>query len=261
MSVRDRVFQVAEKLLETKQFDQITFAEIADSADVHWTTVRRYFGNKENMRVWLKEKQTNMKEVFTDTRTLIIEAGTRVFSVKGYVNSSLDKVAYEAGMTKGAVYWHFSSKQDLFLTILEHNLTQQLKVLPSQIDRILTADNPEIALTNWLKSQFDFIELDEGSSRLFLEFVVSSREPEIHKKLQVIHGKIISGVGIYLGEMQKKGLITNELNPESISVTIDALMKGILIEYIIDSTHFKTKPIFETISKVLLNGIAPIKAP
>ena len=62
MSVRDRVFQVAEKLLETKQFDQITFAEIADSADVHWTTVRRYFGNKENMRVWLKEKQTNMKE-------------------------------------------------------------------------------------------------------------------------------------------------------------------------------------------------------
>ncbi|SOC06343.1 TetR family transcriptional regulator [Ureibacillus xyleni] len=257
MSVREKVFQEAEKLLEKKPFDQITFAEIAELAGVHWTAVRRHFGNKEEMRNWLQEKQSTMNETFTDTRTRIIEAGTKTFSVQGYWNASLDKVAAEAGMTKGAVYWHFSSKQDLFLAILEHNLTQQLKVLPLQIEKILSSNNPEEALTSWLKLQFNFFDQEEGSSRLFLEFVTSSREPEIHHKLQMIHSKIIEGVGVYLGEMQKKNLITSEVNAESLSITIDALMKGILIEYIIDPTHFKSKSIFETISSVLWNGIIP----
>lgn len=257
MSNRKKVFQVAEKLLDSKPFDQITFAEIAELAGVHWTAVRRHFGSKESMRDWLREKQSSMQGAFTDTRTKIIEAGTRIFSIQGFGNTSLDKVAADAGMTKGAVYWHFSSKQDLFLAILEHHLTEQLKVLPSQIEQIISVKNPESALLEWLKSQFRFFENDEGSSRLFFEFVMSSREPEVQKKLQSIHGKIIDGVGIYLDEMQKKELISKDLHPHSLSVTIDAIMKGILIEYIIDPAHFKNNPILETASKVLWNGIAP----
>ncbi|HBZ10206.1 MAG TPA: TetR/AcrR family transcriptional regulator [Bacillus bacterium] len=259
MSVQEKIYKVAEKLLESKPFDQITFAEIAELAGVHWTAVRRHFGGREGMRNWLQEKQSNMKEGFKDTRTRIIEAGTRIFSVQGYGNASLDKVASDAGLTKGAVYWHFSSKQDLFLAILEHHLTQQLQILPSQIEKMLSTSNPKTALTDWLKTQFNFFEINDGSSRLFLEFVAANREPEVQKKLQSIHGKIIDGVGTYLHEMQKKGLVSSELHPNSLSVTIDAFMKGILIEYIIDPTHFKINPIFETISNVLWDGIAPKK--
>ncbi|MCA1869147.1 TetR family transcriptional regulator [Agrobacterium genomosp. 3] len=50
-----------------------------------------------------------------ETRQAILAAAERVFFKKGVANSSLDEVAVAAGVTRGAIYWHFSSKTDLFI--------------------------------------------------------------------------------------------------------------------------------------------------
>lgn len=42
-----------------------------------------------------------------------------MFFKKGVANSSLDEVAAAAGVTRGAIYWHFSSKSDLFIGLYE----------------------------------------------------------------------------------------------------------------------------------------------
>ena len=53
------------------------------------------------------------------TRTQLLAAAAAVFAQKGYEGSSVGDVAAEAGYTKGAVYTHFSSKEDLLLGIVE----------------------------------------------------------------------------------------------------------------------------------------------
>jgi len=259
LGVRDKIFEAAETLAKTKPFDRITFAEVAKEAGVHWTAVRRHFGSKEGMRTWLQKKQAAEHGSLADTRTRILEAGQRMFSQLGYANASLDKVAAEAGLTKGAVYWHFSNKQDLFLAILEHCLIQQLRILPAQIEKIFNVNDPEASLTEWFQSQFGFLDNEEGGSMLFLEFVTSSREPEIRAKLHDVHGKILDGVGVLLEEMQRKGLITDAPDPQFISMMIDALMKGLAVEWLIDPGRFQAKRVFQTISNVLWNGLAPRK--
>lgn len=50
-----------------------------------------------------------------ETRQAILAAAERVFFKKGVANASLDEVAAAAGVTRGAIYWHFSSKTDLFI--------------------------------------------------------------------------------------------------------------------------------------------------
>ena len=50
-----------------------------------------------------------------ETRQAILAAAERVFFKKGVANASLDEVAVAAGVTRGAIYWHFSSKTDLFI--------------------------------------------------------------------------------------------------------------------------------------------------
>ena len=55
-----------------------------------------------------------------ETRQAILAAAERVFFKKGVANSSLDEVAAAAGVTRGAIYWHFSSKTDLFILSLIH---------------------------------------------------------------------------------------------------------------------------------------------
>lgn len=52
-----------------------------------------------------------------ETRSSILSAAERVFYVKGVSNATLEDVANAAGVTRGAIYWHFSNKNDLFLEL------------------------------------------------------------------------------------------------------------------------------------------------
>ena len=53
------------------------------------------------------------KEEAEATRRGILKAGMRVFLKKGYSSATLDDIAAEIGMTRGAVYWHFRNKEDV----------------------------------------------------------------------------------------------------------------------------------------------------
>jgi AcrR family transcriptional regulator len=51
------------------------------------------------------------------TRSLLLDAAEEVFAEKGFMAASLDDIAHAAGYTKGAIYKHFSAKEDLFLAV------------------------------------------------------------------------------------------------------------------------------------------------
>jgi len=51
------------------------------------------------------------------TRDRIVACAREVFSRHGVTNTSLEEVAKEAGVTRGAVYWHFRDKADLFMAV------------------------------------------------------------------------------------------------------------------------------------------------
>jgi TetR/AcrR family acrAB operon transcriptional repressor len=59
------------------------------------------------------------KEEAEQTRKDIIEAARRVFHECGVVRSTLEKIAKEAGVTRGAIYWHFKDKAELFFAMRE----------------------------------------------------------------------------------------------------------------------------------------------
>jgi TetR/AcrR family transcriptional regulator, acrAB operon repressor len=73
------------------------------------------------------------------TRLQIIDAARRVFYTHGVARSSLDMIAREAGVTRGAVYWHFQDKQDLFFAMRE----QAVLPLIDQVDESLLDDSLE----------------------------------------------------------------------------------------------------------------------
>lgn len=49
-----------------------------------------------------------------DTRDRILDAAEDVFNDKGYSGTALSEIAEAAGVTRGAIYWHFKNKEDLF---------------------------------------------------------------------------------------------------------------------------------------------------
>jgi len=53
------------------------------------------------------------------TRDALLDAALRVFREHGVAHTSLERVAVAAGVTRGAVYWHFRDKADLFTAMCE----------------------------------------------------------------------------------------------------------------------------------------------
>ena len=53
------------------------------------------------------------------TRQQIIDAARRVFAEKGVSRTTIDNIASAAGVTRGAVYWHFDNKEELFHAMRE----------------------------------------------------------------------------------------------------------------------------------------------
>jgi AcrR family transcriptional regulator len=96
------------------------------------------------------------------TTTALVEAARRLFAEDGYGATSLDAVAAEAGVTKGALYHHFDGKRQLFEAVFEievDGLTGQLAAAYAR------EDDPWEAL--------------EAGSRAFLEACLEPRLPRI----------------------------------------------------------------------------------
>ena len=62
-----------------------------------------------------------------ETRAALIAAAGRVFAERGFRAASVDAVAGEAGVSKGAFYWHFKSKDDLLFALLEERIDRPLQ--------------------------------------------------------------------------------------------------------------------------------------
>ncbi|HBD3033436.1 TPA: multidrug efflux transporter transcriptional repressor AcrR [Citrobacter koseri] len=59
------------------------------------------------------------KQQAQETRQHILDVGLRLFSRQGVSSTSLAEIAKAAGVTRGAIYWHFKNKSDLFSEIWE----------------------------------------------------------------------------------------------------------------------------------------------
>lgn len=62
------------------------------------------------------------KEEASKTREAILDAAVQVFSVLGVSRTTLAKIAKKAGVTRGAIYWHFKNKEDLLSALWEQLL-------------------------------------------------------------------------------------------------------------------------------------------
>jgi AcrR family transcriptional regulator len=62
------------------------------------------------------------------SREQLLTAAARVFARAGYHGASMSEIAAEAGFSKGALYWSFASKEELFFALLDE-LDEQLRAL------------------------------------------------------------------------------------------------------------------------------------
>ena len=68
--------------------------------------------------------KTNRRGPASDGRERVLMEAQRLFVTRGFAEVSMQQIADAAGMTKAALYYHFQNKEDLFLNVIERELSR-----------------------------------------------------------------------------------------------------------------------------------------
>src|SRR2546421_5123738 len=118
---RERLIQATKILTEERPFDDITIEDIIKTAELSRPAFYYHFaGGKEELRAELINQGLLDQAPTRDAHLAILEAAVRIFSRSGVSAATLEDIATEAGVTRGALCWHFHNKDDLLAGILKH---------------------------------------------------------------------------------------------------------------------------------------------
>lgn len=136
------------------------------------------------------------------TRTRLLDAAAERFAFGGFHGTSVDEVARAAGLTKGAVYANFRSKEELFLALLDRNVTEIVSLLESlltqPVDDRLQALPARLAQATVLGPAWTLLELEfvlYAARNPRLQAVVRGRRDRTRHLLASVVARHLEDVG------------------------------------------------------------------
>jgi AcrR family transcriptional regulator len=115
------------------------------------------------------------------TRTRLLQAAAEVYASQGFAGATLDQVAARAHLTKGAVYDHFGSKENLLLALMEEYLAGQVADQLALFDgERISSERPLAGSENWMARLHEHPE----PFRLFVElWTHAQRDERLRRRL------------------------------------------------------------------------------
>jgi AcrR family transcriptional regulator len=125
-----------------------------------------------------------------ETRELLLQSAETIFVRDGYEGAELGEIASLAGRTKGAIYAHFKSKEDIFLALIEQHTVRYRKQMAELIAKSTSTEENLAALRQFYLKMTE----DKAWALLFLEFkLYAIRHPESKEKLQRHFDEVMPG--------------------------------------------------------------------
>jgi AcrR family transcriptional regulator len=167
------------------------------------------------------------------TRAQLIDAAATVFARRGFVAASLDEVAEEAGLTKGAVYSNFDSKEDLFEAVIDERFDKPLQHEVEEIEKLPVTQHERAMAGARL-----FIDAVQQERELFLlsleRRIYVARHPEHASRLGARYREQLGRVADMIDDQSKKWGLALPLPPAQMAIAVEALSQGMELQRLAD---------------------------
>jgi AcrR family transcriptional regulator len=149
----------------------------------------------------------------------IIDSAVVVFTRKGYVNSTMQDIVDETGMSRGWVYLYFSNKEDIMLAILAKNDKETEAQINNLLMSGLSVWKGLSGLIDMMDQQFNHAS-DDLPIVIYEYFISGWKQPERREYLEAHYKKQHEYLSLYL----QQGVANGEFRP---SVDLDVIIKMI----------------------------------
>lgn len=190
------------------------------------------------------------------TRATLLKTALAVFSAKGYAATSLTDVAKAAKVTRGAIYWHFKSKADLYNT-----LTQELSARGASVVQQAIAEGGTLVevLRRIFVRQCALIE-DDKEARAVMELALfkTGLDPELQagRKKQLEAGQAqLAGITAAMRQGMTEGVLRNDVDPADMARAFSAFENGVIQLWLVAPKSFSLKARAEAFADIFFDGI------
>ncbi|MGW6376777.1 TetR/AcrR family transcriptional regulator [Rhodococcus sp. NPDC055112] len=167
------------------------------------------------------------------TRADLIATARDLFLADGYAATSLEKVAEEAGYSKGAVYSNFRNKNELCLEVLQLIHTTKGAEVAAVMARQAPLEERLAAFEDWAERTLG----DVGWTTLEFEFIVLARhDPELRAALAAGLGTVHGVVAALLASLVASGEVTLPMSVDDAATSMLSMGIGLGIQRAVDPT-------------------------
>lgn len=181
------------------------------------------------------------KEDAAITRQKIVDAAREMFLQKGVSRTSLEQIAAHAGVTRGAVYWHFQNKADLFYAMRE----QVYLPLIDRMDGTLLGSSDEVIedplgrIRQHLETTVQILDEDQATRQTYE--VMMSKCEYVEEFADVLKSILNNCSGLVLKleqayiKAQQLGQVSQQLTAAELAMDTHLFFSGLLHMWVKDS--------------------------
>lgn len=163
-----------------------------------------------------------------ETRRQVLDAAVAAFANRGIAATSINDIAAAAGLTKGAVYSNFESKDELVLTIMEEHVLERMTATAPVFDETLETEQAIRAAGAQLLT---FVHDDATWHRLLIEYwTLAMRDENMRANLADRRRELHAAVARAIEQAARAREVTLPLSPHELAIALIALSNGLAIE-------------------------------
>ena len=184
------------------------------------------------------------KEEAQETRNAILDAAEHVFQERGVSHTSLAEIANAAGVTRGAIYWHFANKSDLFDALFERVFAPLEERFEAMHDEL--RENPQVNPVDSMRNMaLDFVGRVASDPRCFRLVEISWHKCEYVGEMATVRDNHLECGNRHL-EMavesfrlaQERGFLPAAIDPRIAAMGMVSLIDGLIVNFTLGKGTF-----------------------
>jgi AcrR family transcriptional regulator len=195
------------------------------------------------------------REQAGDARDELLTAALRVFASRGYRQAGVDEIAAAAGYSKGALYWHFSGKEDLLLALIEERVDAPTRELVA----LLESAQPERDMS--LEATREFARrISTGRDAMLLEreyWTLAIRDPELRaryaERQTELRGALAAALEARARHLGAPGL---PMPAEDVARIVMSIIGGLAIDELIEPRSVRPELLGDALALVYAGLVA-----
>ncbi|HKX41477.1 MAG TPA: TetR family transcriptional regulator [Burkholderiaceae bacterium] len=179
------------------------------------------------------------KEEALATRSHILDTAERVFEERGVSGTSLNEIANAAGLTRGAIYWHFENKADLFNAMMDR------ATLPLEQIDVASFKDPDTTPAQICAGFVDIMHRVVHDPQLRRVFDIATHKVEYVGEMDVVRIRHLEWRNECIGDIERafkrakrNGMLPASSTPRSAALGLVSLFDGLLMSWMLERGGF-----------------------